>query len=203
MYTIGKQTAKYDGKTKGEKFLFTLKVTSTFSDNFTIQLFNVIKSVIFDGTTQNGNTYLPFTINSVENIVSGTNNVGIQTNGSLNYKNFSAATNLLIQTPSDQNLTYRDIFSMISAGQYLKMSQITIISSSKTQLTQGTMNVINISDLGVITRKSVPLLTFFTPTQEQNYIIDLYINTELCKNQGLEFNILPGTTTTLQFYLEI
>jgi hypothetical protein len=202
MYTIGKKSAMYDGKTKGQNFLFTLKVVSTFADTFTIQLFNVIKSVIFDGTTQNGNTYVPFTINSVENIVAGANNVGLLTDGSLNYKNYSAATNVLIQTPSDQNLKYRDIFNMLSAGQYLKMSQITIISSSKTQLTQGTMNVINISDLGVITRKSVPLLTFYTPNQEQNGIIDMYINTELCKNQGLEFNILPGTTTTLQFYLE-
>jgi hypothetical protein len=128
------------------------------------------------------------------------NRVGITSFGGLQYK--IGALNLDINTPAGQNLTYRDIFNMISAGQYLKMSRVSIISDSVDQLKQGTMNVLNVSNLGVVTRKSVPLLTFYTPTQDQNNIIDVFVNTELCKNQGLEFTILAGTTTNIQFYLE-
>jgi len=194
--------SKYDGKTNGELFKFTLNITSTFSSVFTIQLFNVIKSVVYDGTIQNGVTFTPFTINGVETIVAGTSSVGIQTNGSLNYKDFSAATNLLIQTPEGQNLTYRDIFSMLSSGQYLKMNRLAITSSLRAQLTDGTMNVINVSNLGEINRKSVPLVTFFDGTQNQNKVLDVFINTEICKNQGLEFTILPNSTSSFTFYLE-
>jgi hypothetical protein len=203
MYTIGKQTPKYNDKTKGESFLFTLNITSTFVDTFTINLFNVVKSVVTDGTTQNGIQFKPFTINDTEFIVAGTSNVGIQTNGSLNYKNFGAATNLTVSTPTGQNLTYRDIFSMISAGQYLQLTRMTITSTLKAQLTSGTMNVLNISNTGVVNRKSVPLVTFFDATQNQNNTLDVFINTHLCYNQGLEFTILPLSTATFQFYLEV
>lgn len=201
MYTIGKQTAKYDGKTTGQKFMFTLNITSTISDNLSVQLFNNLKSVVYAGTDQFGTFYNPFTIDGSEAILVTGNSVGIQTNGNLVYKKFGG-TLLTASTPAGQNLTYRDIFNMIAAGQYLKMSQVTIISNLQTQLTQGTMNVVNISDLGVVTKKSVPLLTFYTPNQEQNNIIDLYVNTEICKNQGLEFSILPNSTTSFTFYLE-
>jgi len=202
MYTLGKQTSQYDGKTEGEQFLFTLNVTSDMNDTLTIQLFNVIKSVIFDGTTQNGVTYKPFTINDTELIVAGISNVGIQTDGSLNYKDYPNALNVNIKSPAGQNLTYRDIFSMIQSGKYLKMSRISITSNLTEQLTQGTMNVININNLGTLSRKSVPLITFFDATQNQSNIIDLYINTHLCYSQGLEFTILPNSTATFQFYLE-
>jgi hypothetical protein len=200
MYTIGKQTAKYDGKTNGENFKFELRIQSTFADTFTIQLFNVLKSVVYDGTTQNGNVLPPFAINTFETMIGAPNRVGITSFGGLQYK--IGALNLDINTPAGQNLSYRDIFNMISAGQYLKMSRVSIISDSVDQLKQGTMNVLNVSNLGVITRKSVPLLTFYTPTQDQNNIIDVFVNTELCKNQGLEFTILPNTSTNIQFYLE-
>jgi hypothetical protein len=202
MYTLGKQTKKYNEKTKGESFLFTLNVTNTMAETLSVQLFNVIKSVIYDGTTQNGVTFTPFTINGVETIVAGTSSVGIQTTGNLYYKNYAANTYLNVQAPTGQNLTYRDIFTMISAGQYLQLSRITITSSLKAQLTTGTLNVVNISNLGVVTKKSVPLVTFFDGTQNQNNILDVFINTELCKNQGLEFTILPNSTATIQFYLE-
>lgn len=201
MYTLGKQTAKYDGKTNGEKFMFSLNITSTLVDTFTIQLFNVIKSVLFDGTIQNGTTFYPFTLDGYELIIATGNSVSAQTNGSLIYKK-AGGTSLSVTAPGSQNLTYKDIFSMISAGKYFKMSQVTITSSLKAQLTGGTMNVINISDLGVVTRKSVPLVTFFDGNQNQNNILDVFVNTELCKNQGLEFTILPNSTATLQFYLE-
>jgi hypothetical protein len=202
MFTIGKQTAKYDGKTSGENFIFTLNVVSTLAETFTIQLFNIIKSVVFDGTTQNGELYYPFTINGSEFINLGLSDVGIQTNGSLNYKKVGG-TSLNVSTPAGQNLTYRDIFSMIQAGKYLKMSRISITSSLTDQLTEGTMNVINISNLGELKRKSVPLVTFFDATQNQNNILDVFVNTHLCYNQGLEFTILPNSTATMQFYLEI
>ena len=202
MYTLGKQTAKYDGKTEGEKFLFTLNITNTMVDTFTINLFNVIKSVVYDGTTQVGQFFNPFTIDGVEFIMLGNSRVGIETNGNLAYRKIGG-TNLIVSTPAGQNLTYRDIFSMISSGKYLKMSRILITSSLKAQLTTGTMNVINVSNLGVVTRKSVPLVTFFDGTQNQNNILDVFVNTELCKNQGLEFTILPNSTATMQFYLEV
>ena len=117
MFTLGKQIAKYDGKTEGEKFLFTLNVVSTMDETFTIQLFNVIKSVVFDGTTQNGELYYPFTINGSEFINLGLSDVGILTDGSLNYQKVGG-TKLNVSTPTGQNLTYRDIFSMIQAGKY-------------------------------------------------------------------------------------
>jgi len=200
MYTIGKQTSKYDGKTNGELFKFELTVQSTFAETFTIQLFNVLKSVVYDGTVQNGNTLPPFAINTFETMIVSPNRVGITSFGGLQYK--LGALNLDINAAAGQNLTYRDIFSMISAGKCLKMSRISIISDSVNQLKQGTMNVLNVSNLGVITRMSIPLLTFYTPNQDQNNIIDVFVNTELSKNQGLEFSILPGTTTNIQFYLE-
>jgi hypothetical protein len=203
MYTLGKQAPKYSDKTNGEKFLFTLNITSTFVDTFTINLFNVIKSVVYDGTTQFGTQFKPFTINDVEFIVAGTSNVGILTNGNLNYKNFAAGTNLTVATPAGQNLTYRDIFSLISTGAYLQMSRLTITSNLKAQLLSGTMNVVNISNVGVVSKKSVPLSTFFDATQNQNNILDVFINTHLCYNQGLEFTILPLSTATFQFYLEV
>ena len=78
MYTIGKQTPKYNDKTKGESFLFTLNITSTLVDTFTINLFNVIKSVVYDGTTQTGFFFNPFTINGMEFINLGNSNVGIE-----------------------------------------------------------------------------------------------------------------------------
>lgn len=202
MYTLGKQTSQYDGKTDGEQFLFTLNVTSDFTDTFTIQLFNVIKSVIFDGTTQNGIDFKPFTINDTELIVAGISNVGLQTNGTFNYKDYPNALNVNISTPAGQNLTYRDIFSMIQSGKYFKMSRISITSNLTEQLTEGTMNVININNLGTLSRKSVPLITFFDATQNQSNIIDLFINTHLCYSQGLEFTILPNSNATFQFYLE-
>ena len=186
MFTIGKQAAQSDRKTEGEKFLFTLNITNTMVDTFTINLFNVIKSVVYDGTTQNGIQFKPFTVNDTEFIVAGLSNVGIQTNGNLNYENSVGITNLTVSTPAGQNLTYRDIFSMISTGKYLKMSRILITSSLTDQLRTGTMNVINISNLGTLTRKSVPLVTFFDGTQNQNNILDVFINTHLCYNQGLK-----------------
>jgi len=202
MYTLGKQTPKYSDKTNGEKFLFTLNITSTFVDTFTINLFNILKSVVYDGTTQFGTQFKPFTIDDAEFIVAGTSNVGITTNGSLRYKNFAAGTNLTIQAPAGQNLTYRDIFTLLSSGKYLHLSRLTITSSLREQLISGTMNVINISNIGVVTRKSVPLVTFFDATQNQNKILDVDIHTHLCQNQGLEFTILPLSTATFQFYLE-
>lgn len=201
MYTLGKQAAQYDGKTEGEQFLFTLNVESTMVDKFTINLFNVIKSVVFDGTTQNATEFYPFTINGSEFINLGLSNVGIETNGDLFYEKVGG-TNLRVSSPAGQNLTYRDIYSMIQSGKYLKMSRISITSNLTDQLTQGTMNVININNLGTLSRKSVPLITFFDATQNQNNIIDLFINTHLCYNQGLEFTILPNSNATFQFYLE-
>ena len=203
MYTLGKQAPKYSDKTNGEKFLFTLNITSTFVDTFTINLFNVLKSVVMDGTTQNGIQFKPFTVNDTEFIVAGLSNVGIQTNGNLNYENSVGITNLTVSTPTGQNLTYRDIFSLISTGAYLQMSRLTITSSLRAQLISGTMNVVNVSNVGVVTKKSVPLVTFFDATQNQNNILDVYINTHLCYNQGLEFTILPLSTATFQFYLEV
>jgi hypothetical protein len=201
MYTLGKQAPKYNDKTKGESFKFTLNVTNTMTETMSLQLFNVLKSIIYDGTTQNSELFYPFTINGSEFINLGLSSVGIQTNGSLNFKKVGG-TFLNASTPSDQNLTYRDIFNMISAGQYLQLSRIQITSSLREQLTQGTLNVINISTLGEIKKQSVPLLTYFDGTQNQNNILDVFINTELCKNQGLEFTILPNSTATIQFYLE-
>lgn len=203
MYTLGKQAPKYNDKTNGEKFLFTLNITSTFVDTFTINLFNVIKSVVYDGTTQNGIQFKPFTVNDTEFIVAGLSNVGIQSNGNLNYENSVGITNLTVSTPTGQNLTYRDIFSLISTGAYLQMSRLTITSNFRAQLISGTMNVVNVSNVGVVTKKSVPLVTFFDATQNQNNILDVFINTHLCYNQGLEFTILPLSTATFQFYLEV
>lgn len=202
MYTLGKQTPKYNGNTKGEKFLLTLNITSTMVDTFTINLFNIIKSVVYDGTTQVGQFFNPFTIDGIEFINLGNSRVGIETNGSLVYRKVGG-TVLTVSTPKDQNLTYRDLFSMISAGSYLQLSRLQITSSLKAQLTSGTMNVVNISNVGVVTKKSVSLSTFFDATQNQNNILDVYVNTELCKNQGLEFTILPLSTATFQFYLEV
>ena len=201
MYTLGKQAPKYNERTKGDKFLFTLNITSTIVDTFTINLFNVIKSVVYDGTTQVGEFFNPFTIEGIEFINLGNSRVGIETNGNLVYRKVGG-TVLTTSTPRGQNLTYRDIFTMISAGQYLQLSRLQITSSLKAQLLTGTMNVVNISNVGVVTKKSVPLSTFFDATQNQNNILDVFVNTELCKNQGLEFTILPLSSTTIQFYLE-
>jgi len=202
MYTLGKQAPKYNDKTNGEKFLFTLNITSTLVDTFTINLFNVLKSVVMDGTTQTGLFFYPFTINGMEFIDLGFSNVGIETNGDLFYERVGG-TNLRVSTPTGQNLTYRDIFSLISTGAYLQMSRLTITSSLRAQLISGTMNVVNVSNVGVVTKKSVPLVTFFDATQNQNNILDVFINTHLCYNQGLEFTILPLSTATFQFYLEV
>jgi hypothetical protein len=202
MYTLGKQAPKYNDKTNGEKFLFTLNITSTFVDTFTINLFNVLKSVVMDGTTQTGFFFFPFTINGMEFINLGMSNVGIETNGDLFYERVGG-TNLRVSTPTAQNLTYRDIFSLISTGAYLQMSRLTITSNFREQLISGTMNVVNVSNVGVVTKKSVPLVTFFDATQNQNNILDVFINTHLCYNQGLEFTILPLSTATFQFYLEV
>ena len=202
MYTLGKQAPKYNDKTNGEKFLFTLNITSTFVDTFTINLFNVIKSVVYDGTTQVGTEFFPFTIDGMEFINLGLSNVGIETSGRLKYEKVGG-TVLTATTPAGQNLTYRDIFSLISTGAYLQMSRLTITSSLKAQLLSGTMNVVNVSNVGVVSKKSVPLSTFFDATQNQNNILDVFINTHLCYNQGLEFTILPLSTATFQFYLEV
>jgi hypothetical protein len=202
MYTLGKQAPKYNDKTNGEKFLFTLNITSTFVDTFTINLFNVIKSVVYDGTTQVGTEFFPFTIDGMEFINLGLSNVGIETSGRLKYEKVGG-TVLTATTPAGQNLTYRDIFSLISTGAYLQMSRLTITSNFREQLISGTMNVVNVSNVGVVTKKSVPLVTFFDATQNQNNILDVFINTHLCYNQGLEFTILPLSTATFQFYLEV
>lgn len=202
MYTLGKQAPKYSDKTNGEKFLFTLNITSTFVDTFTINLFNVIKSVVYDGTTQIGTEFFPFTIDGMEFINLGLSNVGIETSGRLKYEKVGG-TVLTATTPAGQNLTYRDIFSLISTGAYLQMSRLTITSNFREQLISGTMNVVNVSNVGVVTKKSVPLVTFFDATQNQNNILDVFINTHLCYNQGLEFTILPLSTATFQFYLEV
>jgi hypothetical protein len=201
MYKLGKIMPFYDGKTKGQKFLFTLNIVSTMVDTFSLQLFNVLKSVVNDGTTQNGDFFYPFTINGSEFINLGMSNVGIQTDGSLKFEKVGG-TSLIAAAPTDQNLTYGNIYSMMQSGQCLKLTRLSIISDLKEQLTTGTLNVLNISDVGVLTKKSVPLLTFYTPTQTQNNIIDMFINTDLHKNQGLEFTILPLSVATIQFYLE-
>jgi hypothetical protein len=171
-------------------------------DTFTINLFNVIKSVVYDGTTQVGTEFFPFTIDGMEFINLGLSNVGIETSGRLKYEKVGG-TVLTATTPAGQNLTYRDIFSLISTGAYLQMSRLTITSNFREQLISGTMNVVNVSNIGVVTKKSVPLVTFFDATQNQNNILDVFINTHLCYNQGLEFTILPLSTATFQFYLEV
>jgi hypothetical protein len=203
MYTIGKQTKKYNDKTKGESFKFTLDVSSNFVDVMTIQLFNILKSVVYDGSIQNGINFLPFALNTAENIVNGNvNTVGLLSNNHLRYQEKLAARNLVISTPHQQNLSYRDIFSMISAGTCLQLNRITVTSSLRSQLTEGILNVVNVSNTGEVNRKSIPLITFFEGYQTQDNILDVFINTELSKNQGLEFTIQPLSTTTINFYLD-
>jgi hypothetical protein len=204
MYTIGKKIAKYNDKTNGEKFKFTLDVSSTFTDVMTLQLFNVIKSVIYDGSTQNGVSFTPFAINTVENIVTANiPTVGLLSNNHFRYREPLAAKNLVVSTPHEQNLSYRDLFNMISAGQCLQLSRITVTSTLRSQLTNGILNVVNVSNIGELKRQSIPLITFFDATQNQNNILDVFINTEINKNQGLEFTIQPLSTATINFYFEV
>ena len=201
LYKLGKQSIPYDGKTKGNKFMFELDITSTLVDNFSVQLFNVLKSVVFDGTTQNGTTYYPFTLDGYELVIATGNSVSIQTNGNLIFKK-AGGTLLTASTPSSQNLTYRDFYSMIASGQYFKLTKIILNCSNANQLRSGTLNVINISDEGILKRQSVPLTTFYSPNQEQNNTLIVDINTEICKNQGIELLIFPTTTVNVQFFIE-
>lgn len=202
LYTIGKRTMYYDGKTKGTKFMFSLKIESTMVDTTPVQLFNILKSVVSNGTTQNGTFFYPFTINGIEFINLGQSYVGLHTDGSLYYRKVGG-TFMQASTPSDQNLTYANIFEILQSGQCLKLNRVILRSTNKSQLVNGTVNVLNVSDLGTEKKQSIPTGTFFSPNQEQNFMVDIDLNTELSKNQGLEIPIFPTTTVFAQFFLEI
>lgn len=202
LYTIGKRTMYYDGKTKGTKFTFSLNIESTMIATMPLQLFNVLKSVINSGTTQNGTIFYPFTLDGYELIIATGNAVSLQANGDLNYRK-AGGTYLKASTPSDQNLTYANVFEILQSGQCIKLSRLILRSTNKSQLVNGNINVLNVSDLGTVKKQSIPTGTFFSPNQEQNFMVDIDLNTELSKNQGLEIPIFPTTTVFAQFFLEI
>lgn len=201
LYTLGKRANYYDGKTKGQKFTFNLKIESTMLASMPVQLFNVLKSVISNGTTQNGTIFYPFTLDGYELIIATGNAVTLQANGDLNYRK-AGGTFVKVSTPSDQNLTYQDVFAMLQSGSYFKLNRLILSSTNKSQLTSGVLNVLNVSDTGTIKKQSIPTGTFFSVNQDQNFTVDMDINTEICKNQGLEITVFPTTTIFAQFFLE-
>jgi len=203
LFSIGNKFAAFDGEATGSLSNLRLRITNEMADTLTAELFNVIQSVVFIGSVSGqsfpGEAFAPFTF-ADRNKANAQNTVVFNALGNLVYTNLAGDTCTITLT-NDQNLSYVDMFNIFSAGDKFQVERLKVSTTTQAQINQGTLKIIRYSNYGLKTSDSYALSTDFSPNQQQSTLVDVFLRTELSKNQGLTLNVLTGETVDIQLFL--
>lgn len=203
LFSIGNKFASFDGEATGSLSNLRLRITNAMSGTLTAELFNVIQSVVYlgsvSGVSYPAEAFAPFTFAN-RDAVNTNNTVVFNALGNLVYTN-SAGQTCTITLTNDQNLSYRDMFDIFSAGDKFQVERLKVSTTTQAQINQGTLKIIRYSNYGLKTSDSYALSTDFSPNQQQSTLVDVFLRTELSKNQGLTLNVLTGETVDIQLFL--
>jgi hypothetical protein len=203
LFSIGNKFAAFDGESTGSLSNLRLRITNAMAGTLTAELFNVIQSVVFFGANTGvafaGESFAPFTFAN-RDAPNGNSSVVFNALGNLVYQNAAGAICTITLT-NDQNLSYRDMFNIFAAGDKFQVERLKVSTTTQAQINQGTLKIVRISNLGLRTSDSYALSTDFSPNQQQSTLVDVFLRTELSKNQGLTLNVLAGETVDIQLFI--
>jgi hypothetical protein len=203
LFSIGNKFAAFDGESTGSLSNLRLRITNAMAGTLTAELFNVIQSVVFlganTGVAFSGEAFAPFTFTN-RDAANANSTVVFNALGNLVYTNAAGATCTITLT-NDQNLSYRDMFDIFAAGDKFNVERLKVSTTTQAQINQGTLKIVRVSNLGLRTSDSYALSTDFSPNQQQSTLVDVFLKTELSKNQGLTLNVLAGETVDIQLFI--
>lgn len=204
LFSIGNKFAAFDGESSGSLSNLRLRITNGFSGTLTAELFNILQSVVYlgsnTGVSLSGVAFRPFTAQTVNGFPPSFNNLVYFDNaGNLVYSD--SGDTCTITLTNDQNLSYRDMFNIFAAGDKFMVERLKVSTTTQAQINQGTLKIVRYSNLGLKTSDSYALSTDFSPNQQQSTLVDVFLKTELSKNQGLTLNVLAGETVDIQLFI--
>lgn len=203
LFSIGNKFAAFDGEATGSLSNLRLRITNAMAGTCTVELFNVLQSVVTLGANTGvafaAEAFLPFTFTN-RAAATAANTVVFNAAGNLVYTNTALALCTITLT-NDQNLTYRDMFDIFGAGDKYMVERLKVSTTTQAQINQGTLKIVRYSNLGLKTSDSYALSTDFSPNQQQSTLVDVFLKTELSKNQGLTLNVLAGETVDIQLFI--
>lgn len=203
LFSIGNKFAAFDGEATGSLSNLRLRITNAMAGTLTAELFNVLQSVVYLGANTGvafaAEAFSPFTFAN-RDAVDAANTVVFNAAGNLVYTNTALATCTITLT-NDQNLSYEDMFNIFAAGDKFQVERLKVSTTTQAQINQGTLKIVRFSNLGLKTSDSYALSTDFSPNQQQSTLVDVFLKTELSKNQGLTLNVLAGETVDIQLFI--
>lgn len=203
LFSIGNKFAAFDGEATGSLSNLRLRITNAMAGTLTAELFNVLQSVVIlgsgTGISYAAEAFVPFVF-SQRDKATAANTVVFNESGNLVYTNAALAACTITLT-NDQNLSYRDMYNIFAAGDKFNVERLKVSTTTQAQINQGTLKVVRYSNLGLKTSDSYALSTDFSPNQQQSTLVDVFLKTELSKNQGLTLNVLAGETVDIQLFI--
>lgn len=203
LFSIGNKFAAFDGEATGSLSNLRLRITNAMAGTLTAELFNVLQSVVIlgsgTGISYASEAFVPFVF-SQRDKATAANTVVFNESGNLVYTNAALAACTITLT-NDQNLSYRDMYNIFAAGDKFNVERLKVSTTTQAQINQGTLKVVRYSNLGLKTSDSYALSTDFSPNQQQSTLVDVFLKTELSKNQGLTLNVLAGETVDIQLFI--
>jgi hypothetical protein len=203
LFSIGNKFAAFDGEATGSLSNLRLRITNGMAGTLTAELFNVLQSVVIlgsgTGISYAAEAFVPFVF-SQRDKATAANTVVFNESGNLVYTNAALAACTVTLT-NDQNLSYRDMFNIFAAGDKFQVERLKVSTTTQAQINQGTLKIVRYSNLGLKTSDSYALSTDFSPNQQQSTLVDVFLKTELSKNQGLTLNVLAGETVDIQLFI--
>jgi hypothetical protein len=203
LFSIGNKFAAFDGEATGSLSNLRLRITNAMAGTLTAELFNVLQSVVIlgsgTGISYAAEAFVPFVF-SQRDKATAANTVVFNESGNLVYTNAALAACTITLT-NDQNLSYEDMFNIFAAGDKFQVERLKVSTTTQAQINQGTLKIVRYSNLGLKTSDSYALSTDFSPNQQQSTLVDVFLKTELSKNQGLTLNVLAGETVDIQLFI--
>lgn len=203
LFSIGNKFAAFDGEATGSLSNLRLRITNAMAGTLTAELFNVLQSVVIlgsgTGISYAAEAFVPFVF-SQRDKATAANTVVFNESGNLVYTNAALAACTITLT-NDQNLSYRDMYNIFAAGDKFNVERLKVSTTTQAQINQGSLKVVRYSNLGLKTSDSYALSTDFSPNQQQSTLVDVFLKTELSKNQGLTLNVLAGETVDIQLFI--
>ncbi len=203
LFSIGNKFAAFDGEATGSLSNLRLRITNGMAGTLTAELFNVLQSVVIlgsgTGISYAAEAFVPFVF-SQRDKATAANTVVFNESGNLVYTNAALAACTITLT-NDQNLSYRDMFNTFAAGDKFNVERLKVSTTTQAQINQGTLKIVRYTNLGLKTSDSYALSTDFSPNQQQSTLVDVFLKTELSKNQGLTLNVLAGETVDIQLFI--
>jgi hypothetical protein len=203
LFSIGNKFAAFDGEATGSLSNLRLRITNAMAGTLTAELFNVLQSVIIlgsgTGISYAAEAFVPFVFGQRDKATAA-NTVVFNEAGNLVYTNAALAACTITLT-NDQNLSYRDMYNIFSAGDKFNVERLKVSTTTQAQINQGTLKIVRYTNLGLKTSDSYALSTDFSPNQQQSTLVDVFLKTELSKNQGLTLNVLAGETVDIQLFI--